>query len=235
MNKLIPIEFKNQRIITTKVLADEYGTEEKNIQMNFSRNDKRFIEDKHYYKLEGDALKEFKNSLPTESREPLKFASSLILWTDRGAARHAKILDTDEAWEVYEVLEETYFKAITNIPQSKEIQAIFAIDRKTIEIDNRISKLENTMTIDYSQQEEMRSLATKKVVAILGGKGTPAYKELNKKAFSTMWRDYKRIVDVNSYRNTAIKDLMFARQVIINWEPNRELELMIRGANSQCR
>lgn len=107
--ELIPLEFKNQRIILTKTLADEYGTEEKNIQMNFTRNDKRFIEDKHYFKLEGQALKDFKNSLPTESREPLKFVPQLILWTDRGAARHAKILDTDEAWEVYEALEENYF------------------------------------------------------------------------------------------------------------------------------
>lgn len=49
----------------------------------------------------------------TNSHEPsIKFASVLFLWTERGVARHAKILDTDEAWEVYELLEETYFKKI---------------------------------------------------------------------------------------------------------------------------
>lgn len=109
MNNLTPLEFKNQRIITTKVLAEDFGTEEGNIQKNYSRNEKRFLEGKHYYKLAGQALKEFKNSLPTESLEPIKFAPVLYLWTDRGAARHAKILDTDEAWEVYEDLEENYF------------------------------------------------------------------------------------------------------------------------------
>lgn len=109
MNKLMPLEFKNQRIMTTETLSEQFGTEKKNIQMNFSRNEKRFLEGKHYYKLEGQALKEFKNSLPTESREPLKFVSTLYLWTDRGTSRHAKILDTDEAWEVYEELEESYF------------------------------------------------------------------------------------------------------------------------------
>ena len=116
MNKLIPLEFNKQRIMTTKVLAQEYGTEEKNIQMNFSNNEKRFTEGKHYYKLEGQVLKEFKNSLPNEIREPLKFAPVLILWTDRGAARHAKILDTDEAWEIYEELEENYFNPKENKP-----------------------------------------------------------------------------------------------------------------------
>ncbi|WP_283699133.1 ORF6N domain-containing protein [Clostridium perfringens] len=110
MNNLIPLEFKNQRIITTKVLAEEFGAAEKNINDNFSNNKERFIEGKHYYKLEGQALKEFKSSLPDFIGEPLKFAPKLILWTERGAARHAKILDTDEAWDVYEELEETYFR-----------------------------------------------------------------------------------------------------------------------------
>lgn len=114
MSNLIPIEFKNQRIMTTRVLAEQYGATEKNIQDNFSNNRNRFIENKHYIRLEGQALKDFKNSLPDSIGEPLKFAPQLILWTDRGAARHAKILDTDEAWDVYEKLEETYFNVMDN-------------------------------------------------------------------------------------------------------------------------
>lgn len=114
MNKLTPINYENQRIMTTKVLAEQFGAEETNIQKNFNNNEKRFIEGKHYYKLEGQILRDFKNSLPNEIQEPLKFAPKLILWTDRGAARHAKILDTDEAWEVYEDLEENYFNPKNN-------------------------------------------------------------------------------------------------------------------------
>lgn len=34
---------------------------------------------------------------------------TLILWTERGAARHAKMLETDQAWEVFEKLEDSYF------------------------------------------------------------------------------------------------------------------------------
>ncbi|MDL9985518.1 hypothetical protein QS817_20565, partial [Providencia rettgeri] len=30
-------------------------------------------------------------------------------WTERGAARHAKMLDTDNAWDVFEALEDFYF------------------------------------------------------------------------------------------------------------------------------
>ena len=41
----------------------------------------------------------------------LKNASKLYLWTERGALLHAKSLNTDRAWEVYDRLVETYFRA----------------------------------------------------------------------------------------------------------------------------
>lgn len=118
MNDIIPIEFKDQRVMTTKVLAEAYGTDEKIISNNFNRNIERFIAGKHYYKLEGEELKEFKGCHLND--ESLKYVSILYLWTDRGAARHAKILDTDEAWQVYEALEDTYFRVKENKPQCIE-------------------------------------------------------------------------------------------------------------------
>ena len=114
-------------------------------------------------------------------------------------------------------------------------QALIEINEKVDNIDERTKKLEDNMTIDYGQQLDINNLAKKKVVAILGGKDTPAYKELNKKAFSQIWKDYKRMMQVNSYKNTAVKDIDIARKVIIDWKPNRELELMIKGCNAQIR
>lgn len=145
MNNLIPLEFKNQRIITTKVLAEEFGAAEKNINDNFSNNKERFIEGKHYYKLEGQALKEFKSSLPDFIGEPLKFAPKLILWTERGAARHAKILDTDEAWDVYEELEETYFRVKNGQPSleglSPQLQALINLELEQKKIKQQLNQV----------------------------------------------------------------------------------------------
>ena len=118
---------------------------------------------------------------------------------------------------------------------SKELQAIFSIDQRTVELDTRLIVLEGSMTIDYSQQEELRTIANRKVVEILGGKDAPAYKECSKKAFSELWKAFKRIMMVNSYRNTASKEYEQAKEVISLWEPNRDLELMILGANSQMK
>ena len=39
-------------------------------------------------------------------------------------------------------------------------------------------------------------------------------------------------MDVNSYKNTSVKMFQAARKIIIEWKPDRELELMIKGANS---
>lgn len=234
MEGLQVIEQKGQRVLTTQQLAESYGATEKKIRDNFSNNKNRYEEGKHYFKLEGKELREFKNE--TEKIGMVwGNASSLLLWTEKGALLHAKSLNTDEAWDVYGELVESYFRVQSLPPMSKELQAIFMIDTRTIEIDNRVTKLENTMTIDYGQQEELNELAKKIVVKFLGGKDTPAYKELNKKAFSQMWKDYKRVLGVNSYKNTAVKDFSFAKQVICDWKPSRELELMIKGCNAQLR
>ena len=110
MNKLTVLEYNNKRILTTKQLAEVYETTEDNIRINFNNNKDRFIEGKHYYRLTGEELKQFKNHV-NDIYMVDKRTSSLTLWTDRGASRHCKILDTDKAWEQFDNLEETYFKA----------------------------------------------------------------------------------------------------------------------------
>ncbi|MFR4583918.1 ORF6C domain-containing protein [Clostridium cadaveris] len=235
MKNLSVITNQNQRVLTTQLLAENYETTERRISENFNANKKRYEEGKHYYCLEGEKLRAFKDQYGI-SVSVGERTSKLYLWTEKGALLHAKSLNTDKAWEVYDRLVETYFRVQKEMPKlSKELQAIFMLDEKTQELGDRIGKLENNMTIDYAQQEELNTLAKKVVVKTLGGVDAPAYKELNKKAFSQFWKDYKTILQVNSYKNTAVKDFVFARKVMVDWKPSRELELMIKGANSQIR
>lgn len=110
---LSTITHKNTPVITTELLAKLYGTDTNNIKVNYTRNADRFICGKHYFKLEGAALREFKDKV-TQSNLVASRAKHLILWTERGAARHAKMLETDQAWEVFEKLEDCYFSQKTD-------------------------------------------------------------------------------------------------------------------------
>lgn len=98
------------RVITTDLLAQIYGTDAKNIRMNFANNAERFDPGKHYWKLTGEALSTFKHRAnDIGSVKISNNVNALMLWTERGAARHAKLLDTEQAWEVFEALEDAYF------------------------------------------------------------------------------------------------------------------------------
>lgn len=102
------LNYRDQRVITTEYLAQLYGTETVRIRQNYNRNPDRFDVGKHFFKVEGDEL----SSLKILSPQLDKHTTSLTLWTERGAARHAKMLETDQAWEVFEKLEDAYFDVV---------------------------------------------------------------------------------------------------------------------------
>lgn len=121
-NESVPIiEWRKQVVITTALLAEVYETDVDNVKKNFSRHKDNFIEGTHYFLLQGEELREFKNMV-TNSPLVGKNANQLYLWTERGANRHCKILDTDKAWEQFDHLEETYF----NKDDSQKIPKDFA-------------------------------------------------------------------------------------------------------------
>ena len=104
------ITYQGRVICLTQQLAQFYGCDQEHILDNHRKNSERFEEGKHFVRIDGDAFRAFKDGLPEIIREPLKFAPKAILWTEMGAARHAKMLTTDRAWDVFEQLEEAYFR-----------------------------------------------------------------------------------------------------------------------------
>lgn len=109
MNELQIIEHQSQRVLLTQQLAESYGTDSRIISNNFARNKERYQEGKHYFLLQGEVLKDFKTNHQFD--DSLKRVNQLYLWTERGAFLHAKSLNTDKAWEVYDSLVEHYFNS----------------------------------------------------------------------------------------------------------------------------
>ncbi|MEY0026769.1 ORF6N domain-containing protein [Providencia rettgeri] len=114
------ITHKSIPVVTSELLAKLYGSTTNNVKKNYSRNTERFIEGKHYFVVTGDELKEFKNSV-TFGHLVDKRTPKLTLWTERGAARHAKMLETDQAWEVFEKLEDHYFNSKSDTPKENTL------------------------------------------------------------------------------------------------------------------
>lgn len=119
-NQLEVIEWSGLRVVTTETLADGYGCEEKSIRMNLSRNLDRFEEGKHYFMLTGSELKSLRATV--SGSQISSKARTLTLWTEKGAARMSKIVDTDEAWSFFERLEDSYFRPApaSGMPMSYE-------------------------------------------------------------------------------------------------------------------
>jgi hypothetical protein len=155
MNYLIPIEHRNQRVLTTQQLAEVYGTDSKTIAKNFERNRDRYTEGKHYYSLSGDGLTEFKGL--RQNDESLKFVSILYLWTEKGAWLHAKSLNTDRAWEAYEMLVDTYYEIKDKFPQMNNLSPQLQL---LIEMELKQSQMEIAITAAKEELQEIREVVT---------------------------------------------------------------------------
>ncbi|MEY0337404.1 ORF6N domain-containing protein [Providencia stuartii] len=138
-NSLPVIEWRGVRVVTTETLAAGYGASAKNIQDNLLNNKSRFIDGVHYFKLEGDELRQFKK-VPDNIGLVSKHTSQQILWTEKGAARMSKIVDSDEAWSFFEKMEDAYFRPAPTEVSRKQLalMVIEAEDRaEAFQLENK--------------------------------------------------------------------------------------------------
>ena len=98
--------------------------------------------------------------------------------------------------------------------------------------ENRIEHLENTMTIDYGQQQELKKAVNKRVIEILGGKKAPAYKELSKKVFAECNHDIQDYFAVNSRNNIPSLRFENALECVEGWNPSNNTILDVRSCNA---
>lgn len=122
-----------------------------------------------------------------------------------------------------------YFKG------SKELQAIFMLDERTVRHEERIKALEEGMVVDYGQQRILADQVNTVVVAALGGKDTSAYhdKGVRSKTYSECNRDIQRWFRVNSRNNIPRKRFDEAVEYIQRWRPSTNLSMTIQQTNEQ--
>ena len=160
MNELTVLEHNSIRVMTTEQLAEAYGCAPKQIQQNFSNNRVRFIAGKHFFVLEGQDLQTFRLQIENIELQISPKTRHLYLWTERGAARHSKMLGTERAWDVFEQLEDSYFKVAKNMTPEEfllysaqrmveQAKTIKAANARIDKVDERLLEVESKqMTID---------------------------------------------------------------------------------------
>lgn len=149
---------------------------------------------------------------------------SLILSSKMPGAKRFK------RWVTSEVLPQirrtgTYQKPLT--PQEMMRVQLGMIDGH----EERITHLENTMTVDYEQQQELKKTVNKRVIEVLGGKKALAYKEMSKKVFSECNHDIQDYFRVNSRNNIPTKRYQEAVEYVEGWNPSNNTILEIRSCN----
>lgn len=107
-----PLSYQGVPVLTTEMLAQAYEVEPYQIRQNFRNNRERFVEGKHFFIITSGELKEFRLQVESFYSQISPKVRALTLWTERGAARNAKMLDSDRAWDMFELLEETFFRVV---------------------------------------------------------------------------------------------------------------------------
>ena len=137
-------------------------------------------------------------------------------------------------WVTSEVLPAIRKTGIYDMDEySPEMKSILMHDKKLVKIDNRVTDLENHMTIDYGQQTVLGDEVNKAVLDALGGKYSNAYNEIGKKVFAECNRDLKHYYHINARNNVPKKRYYEALEYIQEWKPCTNTQIQIRDCNAQ--
>ena len=242
MKDLRITEYKDIRVLTTQQIAEAYGTMDKVISNNFNNNKNRYIEGKHYVCLTGEELKEFLQSsnLGLQNQNKIRM---LYLWTQKGAFLHAKSLNTDVAWDVYDSLVDNYFDKKNPFSEmSSELKAIIMHDQKIQKIENRIDKLEYDIPLYGAEADELSNHVKRKGVEMLGGKQSNAYKDskIRSAVYADIYNQIKREFGLyddkgryKSYKALKRRYIYEAHELVDAYELPLFLEERVNDCNAQ--
>ena len=184
MHNLKRLEVHGIKVLTTRQLAEAYETERKVINNNYLRNKDKFILGKHYIAVEGDEMRHLRTSPQFEGE--LKKVSKAYFWTEKGALLHAKSLNTDKAWQVYDYLVDFYFRAKeqeAELPPKKEV---VPTQTKTEPIKSKVAiphmdepifVFKNLLALAYEQGITLKLQDLRKFDSILCGKNVAIRKQ----------------------------------------------------------
>lgn len=203
---------EGKKAMLVKEIAEIHGRELRVINQNIERNKSRFKEGVDIVDLKSitQSDRDLLNELGF-SNSSIANANNIYLLSERGYSKLLKILEDDFAWEQYDKLVDGYFNMREQVIKnpyshlSKEVQAIFALDHKQQQLEVEVKELKEGMPLFNVECKEIQAAVKRKGVEILGGKGSPAYKNnsIRCKVYSDIQQQLRREFGVSRYE--AIK------------------------------
>ena len=216
--------YNGKRVVTFKDIDTVHERPEGTARKRFSDNRDRFIEGTDFFKI---SPSEFRTTIGDMD---LRQQNEITLISESGYLMLVKSFTDDLAWTVQRQLVDSYFRMQKRMtPEEMMRVQLGMIDGH----EERISKLENTMNIDYGQQRVLEKEVAAVVIESLGGKESNAYREISKKVFSECNRDVKDYFHVNSRNNIPRLRFEDAVDYIKNWTPCSNTRMLIRDCNAQ--
>lgn len=122
-----------------------------------------------------------------------------------------------------------YIEAFNNMEQaiknpyshlSKEVQAIFALDHKQQQLAVEVKELKDGMPLFNVECKEIQAAVKRKGVEILGGKGSPAYKNrsIRCKVYSDIQQQLRREFGVSRYEAIKRCQLPVAHEIVAKYK-----------------
>lgn len=232
-------EYKGHRVVTFKDIDTVHERPDGTAGRNFRDNKDKFLENEDFFYLAGEELREYKQATDFVGSN----ARELVLVSEQGYLMLVKSLTDDLAWKVQRELVNGYFRAKkvkSAIEELQELQsrAILEVNAKVEDVESRVFKLENNMTITHEQIQIIKNRVNARIVNdVLGGYESNAYNDvhLRSKVYSRFNKDYCDYFRINARANTLASKFDEALRYIDMWEPDTNMKLMIQNANAQMK
>lgn len=216
-------EYNGQRVVTLKDIDAVHERPDGTAKRNFNTNKKRFVEGEDFFVVSPDEIRTSR-LFPISDNDYM----DKVLITESGYLMLVKSFTDDLAWDVQRKLVKSYFNRKKQMtPEEMMRVQLGMIDGH----EERLTKLENTMNIDYGQQRVLGEEVAKVVIDALGGKMSNAYREMGKKVFAECNHDIKDFFNVNSRCNIPRLRFQDAVDYIGSWKPCTNTRFAIDECN----
>lgn len=204
------------RVVTAWDIAKVHGREVREINQNFKNNRDKFILNEDYFSLTPTEFSEskflFQEFIPNNMKE-------IILFSESGYLMLVRTLTDDLSWDIQRQLVKTYFRIKEAQKTMTLPQQLLAQAQCLVEMDNRITvvenKVDNEIRVNSGEQLRITKAVKRRVCQRIDLSVDLIGKD--KFMYQAIYRDLKDRFGVASYKDIKRKDLTDCLNYISTW------------------